>query len=237
MIILALDTSSQSASCALLEGDKLVGEFFVNAGLTHSQTAMPMVEQLLKVAKKTVRDIDLLAVSTGPGSFTGLRIGISAIKGMAYALKRPCVGVSTLEGLARNLAGFTGVILPVMDARRGQVYTASFRGGDGLVTRTGPDEAVSLEELDARIGLCREPVWLVGDGALLCNQKLGHHKNLRTAPAGLLHQRASSVALAAMDGYREGKAVDAARLAPEYLRLPQAERELLEKRGQKTEQA
>lgn len=231
MKVLALDTSSLAASCALLEGDKLLGEFFLNTGMTHSETAMVMVDHLLKTAKVSPGELSILAVSVGPGSFTGLRIGVSAIKGMAYALNLPCAAVSTLEGLAGNLTCFSGLIIPVMDARRNQVYTSRFRGDGKALLREAPDQAVPLEQVgrwaDAETG----PVWLTGDGAAMAKQKL-QRDNLVPAPPALLHQRASSVGYAALELHEKGKLLDAGQLIPQYLRLSQAERELLEKNGE-----
>ena len=230
MNILALDTSSKAASCAVLSGGELLGEFFGNAGLTHSQTILPMVKAMLDSLRMDILQIDRFAVCVGPGSFTGLRIGIAAVKGMAMASQKLCAGVSTLETLALNLQGAEGIIAPVMDARRAQVYAALFCGESGEVRRLTPDEAVPIEEWGARLAsLQARSVTLVGDGARLCFEKLQNTvPGLRIAPAHLLHQRASSVALAAAEleptGWKPAEEV-----APIYLRLPQAERELREK--------
>lgn len=229
MMILALDTSSLAASCALWRDGALLGEYFINAGLTHSQTIMPMTEALLRETGTSLAQVDRFGVSIGPGSFTGLRIGLSAVKGMAMALDKPCAAVSTLEGLAWNLLGFTGIIAPVMDARCMQVYTALFRGDGQTLTRVEPDMALSIPELGRRLAALGEPVTLVGDGAALCMEKLAPEPGpeLRLCPQALRHQRASSVALLSA---RTETLLPPGALSPAYLRLPQAERELMKKK-------
>jgi tRNA threonylcarbamoyladenosine biosynthesis protein TsaB len=224
LTILALDTSAQAASCALWRDGILLGEYFVNIGHTHSQTAMPMVRSLLEITGAAIEDIDLFAVSTGPGSFTGLRIGVAAVKGMAFGQNKPCTAVSTLECLAENLSAFTGIIVPAMDARRQQVYTARFRGDGGVVTRLTEDSALSLPRLRASLLDANEPVMLVGDGAHLCKDAMADLDFVRIAPQQLLHQRAASIAAIAAR-MNPASYVTAAELAPAYLRLPQAERE------------
>lgn len=226
MKLLAVETSSKAASAALWEDDTLVGEFFLNAGLTHSQTIMEMVARLLVCARLGVDAVDCFAVSAGPGSFTGLRIGMSCVKGMAHAVEKPCVAVSTLEGLAANLLGAGALVCPVMDARRNQVYTALFSAEQRL-SRIADDEAVSLEELERKLAAYMErKVLLVGDGAALCYGSFGKkYPNLTLAPAHLMHQRAASLGFCALGHFRTGAAVTAAQLVPVYLRPSQAERE------------
>lgn len=232
--LLSLDTSSLAASTALWEDDRLVGEFFINAKLTHSQTAMPMVEDLLAATETPLAQVDLFAVSTGPGSFTGLRIGIAAVKGMAHALGKPCVPVSTLKGLAYNLLGFDGYVCPVMDARCQQVYTALFQLVDGRPVQVMDDCAIPLSQLKNQLSGLSKRVFLVGDGAKLCyNECIGSCPQITLAPPALLFQKASSVAQAALEELALGHALPAKDLAPSYLRLPQAERELLRKQNQK----
>jgi len=227
--VLALDTSSKAASCALWDDGALKGEFYLNVGLTHSQTIMPMVQSLLQSTGAQLSEIDRFAVSTGPGSFTGLRIGLSAVKGMAMATGKPCVGVSTLEGLCRNIACFQGYLVPVMDARCMQVYTALFRSETGAVTRLEEDMAIPLTQLEDKLrALPPAPMMLVGDGAALCLAQLAERlPGLRISPEGLRLQRAGSVALLAAESTRT---VPAAELEPAYLRLPQAQRELMKKK-------
>ena len=233
MNILALETSAKAASCALLSDGVLVAEFFTNAGLTHSETIMQMVENMMDCAKRDLRSVDVFAAATGPGSFTGLRIGISAVKGMSLALDKPCCPVSTLEALSFNIAAFNGVAVPLMDARREQVYTALFRNDDGAVTRLSDDGAVSIDEVCEMLKDFKEPVMLVGDGAMLYHAELsGKLQNVRLAPKALLHQRAASVAYLAQKELERGRGTFATDdLAPVYLRLSQAERELLKKQA------
>lgn len=230
MKILAIDTSSQSASCAVTEDGKLLGEFFTNVKLTHSQTILPMVENLLEQTRVPLPEIGLFAVTDGPGSFTGLRIGLSAVKGMAHALGKGCVGVSTLEALAWNLQGLDAAVCPVLDARCSQVYTALFRSGGDFPERLAADEAVSLSELGERLKKFGERVFLVGDGAEMCyNVFKDRVANLTLPSPALRFPRASSAALAAGRAYLRGDVLPPASLAPAYLRLPQAERERLAK--------
>lgn len=217
MKVLAVDTSSKACSCALLDGGALLGESFLNAGLTHSSTLMPLVGQTLSNARLNLSEIDLLAVSVGPGSYTGLRIGLSAVKGMAAARQTPCVGVSTLLSLAYNLAARDGIICAVLDARAGQVFAALFENRGGEITRLTPDEAMTLEALERTLPC---GAMAVGDGAALCAERL-MHKNLALCPAALRYQRASSVGYAAM----RLPPGDAAALTPDYHRKPQAQRE------------
>ena len=230
MKILAVDTSSRAASCAWLEDDVLIGEFFANASLTHSQTILPMIESMTQSINRSIDEVDLFAVSHGPGSFTGLRIGIGAVKGMAMALEKPCVGISTLHGLALNLSGFAGIIVPVMDARANQVYTAVF-GSDGVdMIRLHEDMAVPIPQLyKMLLTYAAKRVILVGDGAELCQASFMEMGiAAETAPINLMHQRAGSLCIAAAAIPQEAW-VGAAGLEPFYLRLPQAERERLER--------
>lgn len=234
MRILALEASATAASVAVAAEDRVIGEYFLHTGKTHSQTLMPMVEQLLAASDTSLEALDFLAVSTGPGSFTGLRIAIAAVKGLAMGADKPCVGVSSLEALAYNLRGFQGIACAAMDARCGQVYTALFTLTDGGVTRLTPDMAISLLELEKTLnalpGREEKTIFLVGDGADLCyTHLLDKLPDLRLAPSHLRMQRAASVAAAALDTYRLSGGVDCGALLPGYLRLPQAERELLER--------
>lgn len=232
MKLLAVDSSSLAASAAIWQDDRLLGEYFINAGLTHSQTLMLMVQGVLQITGTALADIDCFAVSAGPGSFTGLRIGIAAVKGMAFGLDKPCVPVSTLEGLAHNLQGFEGILCPVMDARCQQVYTALFEATPQGLHRLMDDQAMALQDLEKLLELQNKPVTLVGDGALMCYNNLDKKLNVAVAPAVLLHQRASAVGLAALEAARQGQACTAQELEPVYLRLPQAQRELLARQQQ-----
>lgn len=231
MRILAIDSSAISASAAVLEDDRLLGEFFINTRQTHSQTLMPMVESVLKCTNVPLNSIDLFAVSAGPGSFTGVRIGVACVKGMAMPEKKPCAGVSTLEAIAYNLAHLDAVVCAVMDARCGQVYNAVFSSNGGNLQRITEDRAISIEDLTKECKSIGEkytkPLFLVGDGAKLCYNTSGFHElNAVLPPEHLLYQRAFGVAKSAAALYTRGKTVTPAALAPIYLRLPQAEREL-----------
>ena len=226
MKILAFETSAKAASVALMERGKLLGEAYQNTGLTHSQTLMVMAEDLLKACNLTPKDVEAVAVAAGPGSFTGVRIGVAAAKGFAWGGELPCYGVSTLEAMARNLGAWEGYVVPAMDARRSQVYTAIFHAEKGILTRVEEDMAISLEELKEKIKNFSEPVFLVGDGALLCyNTLLEEVPGLVLPPEHRMHQRAAGVALAAQVMMDAGDPGNGAELAPNYLRLSQAERE------------
>ena len=230
MLILAFETSAKAASAALWEG-KLLGESYQNTGLTHSQTLMVMAEDLLKQCGKTPADVTHVAVAAGPGSFTGVRIGVAAAKGFAWGREIPLCGVSTLEAMAVTLGAWEGTVCPVMDARRSQVYNALFRAERGELTRLREDRAVSLEELGKELREIPGPIYLVGDGSELTWQALKDTlPNLTLPPEHRRHQRASGVALAAVGQIEAGKVCDAASLTPNYLRLSQAERERLEKK-------
>ena len=230
MLILAFETSAKAASVALTENGKLLGESYQNTGMTHSQTLMVMAEDLLKAAGRTVKDLSAVAVAEGPGSFTGVRIGVAAAKGLAWGAQLPCFGISTLEAMAVSLGMYRGYICPVMDARRSQVYNALFYVNQGELQRIREDRAIALANLAEELKELNEPIFLVGDGSKLC------HSTLKEAVPGLvlppehrMHQRAVGVALLAEARAAAGETGDGAVLAPNYLRLSQAERERLEK--------
>ena len=230
MLILAFETSAKAASVALLEDGKLLGESYQNTGLTHSQTLMVMAENLLYQCGKTVADVTAAAVAAGPGSFTGVRIGVAAAKGFAWGREIPCYGVSTLEAMALSLGVYQGYVCPCMDARRSQVYNALFYVNQGVPERVSEDRAISLAELGAELKSLKEPIFLVGDGSNLCyNTLLESVPNLVLPPEHRMHQRASGVALAARKQVEVGDPGDANALTPNYLRLSQAERERAER--------
>ena len=229
-MILAFETSAKAASVALLEGGTLLGESYQNTGLTHSQTLLVMAEDLLKTCGKTAADVTAVAVANGPGSFTGVRIGVAAAKGFAWGKEIPCYGVSTLEAMARNLGVWEGTVVPTMDARRSQTYTAIFSAKDGKLKRMVDDCAISIEELGEKLKNCEKPIFLVGDGAVLCYNTLSEQvSGLVLPPEHRRHQRAAGVALLAQNLVDAGEPGDGASLTPNYLRLSQAERERLEK--------
>ncbi len=231
MLILAFETSAKAGSVALMEQGFLLGESYTNTGLTHSQTVMTMAEDLLKSCGKAPADVDAVAVAAGPGSFTGVRIGVAAAKGFAWGADLPCYGVSTLEAMALGLGAYDGYVLPVMDARREQVYTALFSVTEGKLQRLTEDRAISLKELAEEIKNLAKPIFLVGDGSTLCYNTLSTDApGLILPPEHRLHQRAAGVALAAQQKIASGQTGDGAALTPNYLRLSQAERERLAKK-------
>ena len=228
MLILAFETSAKAASVALTEDGKLLGEAYQNTGLTHSQTLMVMAEDLLKTCGMTPQQVEAVAVAAGPGSFTGVRIGVAAAKGFAWGGEIPCYGVSTLEAMALNIGVWQGYVVPTMDARRNQTYTAIFHAEKGVLTRMEEDMAISFEELKEKIKNCQEPVFLVGDGAVLCyNTLIEEVPGLVLPPEHRMYQRATGVALAAQKQIDAGEKGNGADLKPNYLRLSQAERERL----------
>ena len=230
MLILAFETSAKAASAALLEEEKLLGEAYQNTGLTHSQTLMVMAQNLLAQCGKTVEDVSAVAVAAGPGSFTGVRIGVAAAKGFAWGREIPCYGVSTLEAMAEGLGIYQGYVCPCMDARRSQVYNALFYVNHGSLSRIREDRAISLSELGEELKNLKEPIFLVGDGSNLCyNTLLESVPNLVLPGEHRMHQRASGVALAAAKLVSAGAPGDANALTPNYLRLSQAERERAER--------
>ena len=226
MLILAFESSARPASAALVRDGKLLAQSLQVSALTHSRTLLPMAEDLLKNTGLTLADVDAIAVAQGPGSFTGIRIGVSTVKGLCWGAEKPCVGVSTLEAMAWHGLAAGGLICPVMDARRAQVYNALFRIKDGRPVRLCPDRAVSLGELAEELRGMNESVFLVGDGAELTKAFLdAQGLPCRLAPDDLVWQDAWGVAMAA-----QGRpAVPGAELLPVYLRLSQAERERQER--------
>lgn len=224
MNILAIDTSALTATAAILSDDTLLGEISTTTKLTHSQTIMPMIDELLKKVNLDISDIDLFACSEGPGSFTGLRIGIGTIKGLAYGLGKDAVGISTLEALAHNIAFTPFLISPIMDARRGQVYNALYRYSSGKLECIKEPRALAIEEL---CGELTEKTIFVGDGVKVHREKITElmGENALFAPPQHQLQRAGSVAYAALDK----KPISASELTAVYLRKPQAEREREEK--------
>ena len=232
MLTLAFETSAKAGSVALTEDGKLLGESYQNTGLTHSQTLMVMAEDLLKQCGKTMADVTAVAVAEGPGSFTGVRIGVAAAKGMSWGGQLPCYGVSTLEAMAVSLGAYEGHVCACMDARRNQVYNALFLADGGKLTRLSEDRAIALAELKTELEHIDGPIFLVGDGALLTYKTLsGDISNLILPPEHRLHQRAVGVALLAEQKQSAGEPGDGNALSPNYLRLSQAERERLEKQN------
>lgn len=225
MKILALETSAKAVSAAVTEDGRVLASGYQDTGLTHSRTLMPIVEGILKNTGLTMADIDAVAVAAGPGSFTGIRIGVSAAKGLAFAADKPAVGVSTLAAMARNAAFAGGLIVCAMDARRNQIYSALFESKDGSLTRLTPDRAIGLAELAEELRSDPRSKTIVGDGARLCLEHLLEAGiPCRPAPAHLVMQSAVSVALEAEALAAAGGLVSAQALEPVYLRPAQADR-------------
>lgn len=231
MRILAFETSAKAASVALMEDGCLLGEYTQNGGQTHSRTVMKMAEDLLRNCDLTAQDVDAVACAAGPGSFTGVRIGMAAAKGFAWGRQIPCCGVSTLEAMVAGVAVADGVYCAAMDARRNQVYTAAFLSKDGILSRITEDSAISLEELGNVLKKEEKTKFLVGDGAELCYNTLRETVgDLVLLPEHMRMQRASGVGLLAFRQLQAGEMPSGADLVPNYLRLSQAERERLNKK-------
>ena len=232
MKILAIDTSAIIATVAVTEDTKPLAQYTINNGNTHSETLLPMIESVLKALSLCVSDIDIFALSAGPGSFTGVRIGAATVKGLAFDSKKPCVEVSTLEALAQNLTLYKGLICPVMNARRSQVYTALFRSDGKTLTRLMPDSALAISELDEILAKYAEDVALVGDGYEITQKNLKLTSTV-FVPEAQRDQSALSVASVAYNDYLQTKTCNDASLSVNYLRPSQAERERAEREAQK----
>jgi len=229
--ILAIDSSAVTAGCAVLSDGRLLSSGFVNIGLTHSQTLLPLIDRTLASAGLKPGDVDCVAVSAGPGSFTGVRIGVAAAKGMAFKSNIPCAAVSTLEAIAYGAAGLEGICCAVMDARREQVYNGLFHlDYPDTVTRLTDDRALAIADLCSELEGTEGTIWLCGDGAELCMKHMSEcsalAERVRLAPEPLRRQNGLGVARAAAKLAESGALTDSAELVPIYLRLPQAEREL-----------
>lgn len=236
MKILAIDTSALVATAALCDDEKLIAVYSQKAGMTHSQTMLPIIKNIMDNTETNIDDVDMIAVSEGPGSFTGIRIGIATAKGLAFGKNKICIGVSTLEAMARTIADFCtdAIICPVMDARRNQLYNAVFEMRGGKLLRLSEDRMIEAPALAKELDAMDRPVYFIGDGYdIMAKMKLSYQ---RETPVACRWQNGYGVAMAALALYNntEDKSVFTDRmLRPEYLRLPQAERELKEKEAQK----
>ena len=234
MKILAFDGTAKAASVALCEDGKILASYTVDNGLTQSELLLPMSESVLRSLKLEFADVDAFATSVGPGSFTGVRIGVSLIKGLAFGRDLPCIAVSTLEALAENLSPLKGILVPCMDARRNQVYNALFHSDGESITRLCEDGAISLDELARELQDYDEPIYLSGDGYGVASAALKNAGiTVFGTPALLINENAASVAAVAERKYKAGEFVTDGELSPTYLRLPQAERERLEREAAK----
>lgn len=232
MKILAIDSSGLTASVAIANEENLLAEYTVNNKKTHSQTLLPMLDEIVKATDTELETIDAIAAASGPGSFTGLRIGASTVKGLALALEKPVVPVPTLEGLAYNLWGCEGLICPIMDARRNQVYTAVYRFENGDPETVLLQTPMDIDELLDILKEKNDKVTFTGDGT---DVYLEHIKKILPkssfAPVHMNKQRAGSVAFAGLRRFRRGEFINGDDFAPEYLRVSQAERERKERQG------
>ncbi len=231
MKILGIDSSGLVASAAYVDGDTLVAEFTVNNKQTHSQTLLPMIDQVLQMAGIELDDVEAIAIAAGPGSFTGLRIGSATAKGFGLALNKPIVPVPTLDGLAYQLAEVDGIICPIMDARRGQVYTGVYRMNQGRLEIVAEQKAIEVTALLQSLSEYKETIHFLGDGVPVYKEQILSVLEGRCdfAPAHMSRQSAAAVAVLGMQYYAEGKAESAADHKPFYLRQSQAERERAER--------
>lgn len=232
-----MESSATSASVAYVRNGKILGQYYINAGLTHSTTLMPMTEALLKNANLSLNNVDCFAVSVGPGSYTGLRIGISATKGISLAENKPCVPVSTLEAIAYNYLHTDTLVCACIDARCNRFFNAIFKcSSDGTIERLCDDRALTFNEIADELNekYNNVPVMLAGDGAELAYRLMSESvKNLKVAPPHLRYQQSTGVAMAAERLAENGQVVSSQQLVPSYLSLPQAQRELQKKLNNK----
>lgn len=227
MLILALDTTSLTASAAIWRDEIMIAQYFLNSGHTHSTTLLPMIKHMLETSGTSLDDVDLLACAVGPGSFTGIRIGIATVKGLSAGKNIPCVGVSSLEAMAYGMRGVDGIVCPVINARRTQFYSSLFRIQDGLVSRLSEDDIVLGAELDSVLSPYDEPIYLIGDGYGVAKEFITH-KHLKYTPE--LYRWPSAFAVADAAAHIWCNAPDKAiftqdSISPVYLRKTQAERE------------
>lgn len=231
MRILALDSSGLVASVALLEDRNMIAEYTVNYKKTHSQTLLPMLDEIVKMTETDLSTVDAIAVAEGPGSFTGLRIGSATVKGLGLALGKPIIGIPTVEGLAMNLYDNKGIICPLMDARRSQVYTGIYKFQNHHLEVVKDQVAIGIEEIITALNQIGQEVVFLGDGVPVYEDVIKEHMETEYsfAPAHLNKQRAGAVGVRAFDCWAQGKYVTADVFEPNYLRLSQAERERMEK--------
>ncbi|MEF9917298.1 MAG: tRNA (adenosine(37)-N6)-threonylcarbamoyltransferase complex dimerization subunit type 1 TsaB [Lachnospiraceae bacterium] len=227
MRILALDSSGLVASVAVVEDDQTLAEYTVNYKKTHSQTLLPMLDEVVRMLELDLNTVDAIAISGGPGSFTGLRIGSATAKGLGLALEKPLIHVPTLEGLAYNLVGTEGIVCPILDARRNQVYTGmyQFQTGKFIIRKT--QMAIEVDELINMLNEMKEPVTFLGDGVPVYHKQLKDKLlvNYTFAPPHMNRQRGAAIGALGMLYYQQGKIETAANHQPDYLRVSQAERE------------
>ena len=236
MKILAFDSTAKAASVAVCDGEQLLALYNIDNGLTQSELLLPMAENMLHSLKLTFSDIDLVCAATGPGSFTGVRIGTALVKGIAFGRNIPCVSVSTLEELAENITPLCGILVPVMDAKRGQVYTAIFKSDGECAERLTEDMAISIKELAELLKQYEgEDIYLSGDGYDVASAGLSALGiTVQKTPRLLISENAYSCAMVALRKYAAGSFSTDTDISATYLRLPQAERERIEREKQIT---
>ena len=237
MKILGLDSSGIVASVAIVEDDVLIAEYTVNYKKTHSQTLLPMLDEIAKMTELDLNSIDAIVVAAGPGSFTGLRIGSATAKGLGLALKKPLIAIPTVEGLAYNLYDISGLICPIMDARRKQVYTGIYRFTDHQLKVVEDQMAVPMETVIEKLNQYGEAVTFLGDGVSVFHELIAEKMTVpySLAPAHVNKQRAAAVAALGEIYYRQGKTETAMEHVPDYLRVSQAERERAEREAAKAD--
>lgn len=226
MLFFGIDTCCMAATAALCDEERLIAETVINTKKTHSEKMLPQIDNMLSSAEIDIADIDCFCVACGPGSFTGVRIGVAMIKAFAQAADKPCVSVSTLNALAHNVSVFSGIICPILDARRNQVYNALFQGGNNL-KRLCDDRALGVDELIEELKGYNQPVIFLGDGVLAYGDEIKSALGDMAvfAPVAQRLNSAASVCQAGMELYKEGKTVAYEDITPQYVRLSQAERE------------
>lgn len=238
MKLLAIDSSGMVASVAVLTEDKLIGEYTINNKKTHSQTLLPMIDEMMQMIGQDISEIDAIAIAAGPGSFTGLRIGSATAKGLALALDKPIISVPTMEAIASNIYGTEQLLCPIMDARNQQVFTGLYRYVEGKLTTVLEQTVLPIDELCSKLNELKQDVMFLGDGVMVYKSYLEEHVTVKKtyAPAHLVNQRASAVGMRGFCLYQEGKVDTADSHVPEYLRLSQAEREMQERLKKQAEQ-
>lgn len=236
MKILAVDSSGLVATVALVEDDNLIAEYTIHYKKTHSQTLLPMLDEIVRMTETDLQMIDAIAVAKGPGSFTGLRIGSATVKGLGFVLEKPIIGVPTIEGLAMNLYGTDALVCPLMDARRNQVYTGIYRFEAGTMQVVKEQLPIAVDEIVSALNQIGQKVIFLGDGVPVYKDLIEKIITVphEYAPANMNKQRAASVGVRAMDYWKAGVYTSADEFAPDYLRLSQAERERLERKQETT---
>ena len=232
MLVLSVDSSSATATCALVKDDQILGEINLNSKREHSVIIMDLIDEILKRYNLTIKDVDAFAISEGPGSFTGLRIGMATIKGMAFSTNKPCISISTLDTLAYNVVNFDGIICPIIDALRDNVYTNLYKNVDGKLTAISEAACLSLTELIEDLNKRNEKVIFVGDGVAKHRNRITEEvSNTIFAPLNCLYPKASSLGELAIDKLNQGITSPLNEFAPVYLRKSQAETEYEKRMG------